>query len=129
MQNRPEQITKDYINLIDSHLEDLVQGRADEMFEIENFAEKLFIHPTHLSNTIKQTTGGSPCDIYEVKIVAVAKGLLNDPERSIKDVALILTFDPSQFTKWFKRFAGTTPKAYRKSLNEPVVKELAVAEA
>jgi AraC family transcriptional regulator of adaptative response / methylphosphotriester-DNA alkyltransferase methyltransferase len=129
MENRPEQITKDYINMIDSHLEDLVRGRADEMFEIEDFAERLFIHPTHLSNTIKQTTGGSPCDIYEVKIVAVAKGLLNDPERSIKDVALTLTFDPSQFTKWFKRFAGTTPKAYRKSLNELVVSDLAEAEA
>lgn len=125
MQNRPEQIKQDYINLIDSHLEDLVQGRADEMFEIEDFAERLFIHPTHLSNTIKQLTGGSPCDIYEVKIVAVAKGLLNDRERSIKDVALLLTFNPSQFTKWFKRYAGTTPKAYRKSLSEPVFVDFA----
>ncbi|MDJ1496192.1 AraC family transcriptional regulator [Cytophagaceae bacterium DM2B3-1] len=84
------------------------------MFEIEDFAHLLFIHPTHLSNTIQGIAGTSPCGIYQIKILDIAKRLLSDSDKSIQDVALILTFEPSQFTKWFKRLSGLTPKQYKK---------------
>ncbi len=113
--SRAQQITDDFSKLIDEHLSDLEHHRATEMFEIGVFAEKLFIDPTHLSNTIKETTGHSPCGIYQEKILAVARRLLSTPACSIKDISLCLDFEPSQFTKWFKRFNGTTPKAYRNS--------------
>lgn len=113
---RPGQIRDSYIELIDHHLEDLVKGTADEMFEIEDFAKLLFIHPRHLSNTIREVTGTSACGIYQVKILDVAKRLLADPGKSIRDIAFQLTFEPTQFTKWFKRQAGITPLAYRKQI-------------
>jgi AraC-like DNA-binding protein len=31
----------------------------------------------------------------------------------VADIAASLTYDPSNFTKFFKRFAGLTPKQYR----------------
>lgn len=86
------------------------------MFEIEELAEKLFIHPRHLSNTIKGITGQSACGIYQIKILEIAKILLSQPEHSIKDTALLLTFSPAQFTKWFKRLTGQTPKSFREKL-------------
>jgi len=113
---RPEQIKEQYCLLIDRHLNDLVNGLAEEMFEIEDFARLMFIHPTHLSNTIKAITGSSACGIYQVKILEVAKKLLSDSSLPVRDTALLLTFEPSQFTKWFKRLAGFTPQQYRKQL-------------
>jgi AraC family transcriptional regulator, regulatory protein of adaptative response / methylphosphotriester-DNA alkyltransferase methyltransferase len=130
MQKRPEQLKESFCRLIDRHLKDLVDGRAEDMFEIEDFAAQMFIHPVHLSNTIKEVTGGSACGIYQTKIMEVAQTLLGDSANSIHEVALLLSFDPSQFTKWFKRFQGMTPREYRKQLTAPALaQEEALAQA
>ncbi len=116
MKKRPQELTEQYVWQIDRHLDDLLLGKAVNMLEIEDFSDLLFVHPTHLSNTIKEVTGTSACGIYQMKIMEVALKLLSDPSRSIHDVALTLTYDPSQFTKWFKRLQGITPKEFRKKL-------------
>lgn len=113
MPTRPEQLTEAFKALIDQHLADLVSYRATEMLEIEQFADLLHIHPIHLSTTIKEVTGSSACGIYQEKIIAIARCLLADPKLTIRNVALLLDFEPSQFTKWFRRFNGVTPKVYR----------------
>nr|AGU11761.1 Bacterial regulatory helix-turn-helix protein, AraC family [uncultured organism] len=110
---RQHEITADFTRLVHAHVDDLVTGRATEALEIRDFASQLCIHPTHLSNTLKLTTGEAPCAIYERKLVAVSKGLLLDPSLSIAEVAAQLTYDPSNFTKFFKRFVGVTPKQFR----------------
>lgn len=86
------------------------------MLEINEFASMLFIHPTHLSNTIKLTTGKAPCDLFEEKLMVIAKRMLSDPKANIADIAFNLTFDPSNFTKWFKRFEGITPTQFRENI-------------
>jgi AraC-like DNA-binding protein len=116
--NRSAEILKDYLTILDQHLKDVVEGREDEMLELKEIAARLFIHPTHLSNTIKEYTGHHPCYFYEEKLLIVAKGLLKDPRNSIAEVARRLTYDPSNFTKWFKVYAGISPKEYRKQLDE-----------
>ena len=113
---RPELILADYIRLIDEHLDNLVNLKADHMFEIADFAEQLHIHPTHLSNTIHELTGTSPCGLYQPRILEVARRLLAQPSYTIRQIALLLTFEPSQFTKWFRRFTGQTQQQYRKFL-------------
>lgn len=110
---RQHEITSDYLRELDKHLLDIVEGRSQEMFEIKDIANAMHIHPTHLSNTIKRTTGNHPCFYFEEKILAVAKALLEKNEQSIGNIALQLTYDPSNFTKFFKRYAHTTPKQYR----------------
>lgn len=114
MIKRPEEITKEFTTILDHHLEKIVQGEVDDFLEIHDVAEIMHIHPTHLSNTIKATTGKSPCDICNEKTITVAKSLLNNPEQTIADIAYKLTFEPSNFTKYFKKHAGETPSAYRK---------------
>jgi AraC family transcriptional regulator, regulatory protein of adaptative response / methylphosphotriester-DNA alkyltransferase methyltransferase len=110
---RKEEITATFLAEIDKHLQDILNEKATEMMEIKDFAALQFIHPTHLSNTIKLVTGKAPCDFYEEKILSIAKQQLEANEKSINDIALSLTYDPSNFTKFFKRFTGTTPKQYR----------------
>ena len=113
---RQHEITADFRREIDRHLADIVAGRATEMWEIRDLAGVLCIHPTHLSNTIKLATGHAPCYFFEARILEIARELLNDPRRSVADVAANLTYDPSNFTKFFKRFQGCTPKQYREQV-------------
>ncbi|MBC8084937.1 MAG: helix-turn-helix transcriptional regulator [Hymenobacter sp.] len=115
---RQHEITADFLQAVDRHLADIVAGRATEMLEIRDLAGQLCLHPTHLSNTIKLTTGHSPCYYFEARILDAARRLLLDASRSVADVAATLTYDPSNFTKFFKRFAGCTPKQYREAVWE-----------
>ncbi|TGE23726.1 AraC family transcriptional regulator [Hymenobacter aquaticus] len=110
---RQHEITADFLRLIDQHLADIVSGKATEMFEIRDLAGQLCIHPTHLSNTIKLTTGHAPCYFFEARLMDLARAQLLDATRSVADIAQGLTYDPSNFTKFFKRFQGCTPKQYR----------------
>lgn len=98
---------------LDLHMAEFRAGTADRAWGIRDFAERLFVHPTHLSNTLQEVTGCSPCDIYEEKLMEVARELLLTSNESAAEVARQLTMDPSNFGKFFKRFEGITPKQYR----------------
>jgi AraC family transcriptional regulator, regulatory protein of adaptative response / methylphosphotriester-DNA alkyltransferase methyltransferase len=113
---RQHEIMSDYFRELDQHLHDVEAGRVETMFGVKDFAEMLHIHPTHLSNTIKHVTGKSPCDVFEERLLIVAKNLLRDQSRTIADVAQTMTYDPSNFTKFFKRYAGQTPRQFREQL-------------
>jgi AraC family transcriptional regulator of adaptative response / methylphosphotriester-DNA alkyltransferase methyltransferase len=113
---RQHEITADFRRLVAAHVADIAAGRATEMLEIRDFAGQLCIHPTHLSNTIKLATGQPPCFFFEAEILALAQELLRDTTRPVADIAASLTYDPSNFTKFFKRFAGLTPKQYREQV-------------
>lgn len=110
---RQDQITEDFLKEIDKHLSDILEGKAERMYEIRDIADILNIHPTHLSNTIKLVTHKSACDLFEDKILSIAKGLLEKPEFSVSEIAVRLTYDPSNFTKFFKKYTGKTPTEYR----------------
>lgn len=112
---RQHEITADFLAMLDSHLDDIIDGRVLDMYEIRDFAEKLHIHPTHLSNTIKFTTGKAPCYFFEDKLMAISKSMLEENKMAIGEIAALLTYDPSNFTKFFKHFSGQTPKQYREA--------------
>jgi AraC-like DNA-binding protein len=114
--SRQQEITEAYIAAVNEHVDDIVAGRADEMMHVKDLAQKLFIHPVHLSNTIRLFTGNSPCYYFETKVIDEARRMLADQTRTIADIARQLTFDTSNFTKFFKAHAGVTPSVFRKSL-------------
>ncbi len=112
---RPEEITNQFLAELDKHMLELKSGAAESTFEVRDIASLLHIHPTHLSNTIKNELKRSPCDIYESKLMEVARELILNTNLSIASIARQLTFDPSNFTKFFKHFEGVTPKQFRES--------------
>lgn len=111
--SRQHEITADFLREVDNHLADILSGRKDQMFEIRDFAALLYIHPIHLSSTIKAATGHSPCYFMENRLIEISKSMLQNSDMPIAEVARTLTYDPSNFTKFFKRFSGKTPKQYR----------------
>lgn len=116
---RKDEITSRFLTILDEHVQDILAGRIDHMFRIKDFASLLFIHPTHLSNTIKITTGKSPCDFVEERIVLEAKKMLGETPLSVSEICYKLTFnEPTNFTKFFKAMTGVTPTQYRKAIIE-----------
>lgn len=112
---RQHEIAADFLKELDKHLDDVVLGRATEMFEVRDFAELIHVHPTHLSNTIKSATGHSPCYFFEERLMEISKSMLQNVSMPIAEIARTLTYDPSNFTKFFKHFSGQTPKQYREA--------------
>lgn len=110
---RKTEIANRFLSELDKHIDDLKKGKVETSYEINEIAEKLFINPNHLSDTIKDVLGKSPCGIYEEKLAEAAKELLTNPNKSISDIAYTLSYDHSNFTKFFKRLTGFTPKEYR----------------
>lgn len=110
---RKKEITRQYISELDRHIEDLKSGKTERALEIRDFASLMHIHPVHLSNTIKEVTGQSTCNLYEDRLLKISKELLLTTTLSIAQIAHQLTYDPSNFTKFFKQYTGTTPKKFR----------------
>ncbi len=116
--SRQEEIVLEFLSLVDAHIGDILEGRADDMHHIKDIAAIMHIHPTHLSNTIKIHTGKSPCYFFEDKLMNIAREMLHNPSTPIAEIAIRLTFDTSNFTKFFKRFEGMTPSAYRHRIHD-----------
>lgn len=110
---RQKQIFQQYVAELDKHIEDLKDGKATRAFQIKELAALLHVHPVHLSNTVKDVTGRSTCDWYEEKLLRISTELLLETDLSIAAIARQLTYDPSNFTKFFKRYTGNTPKQFR----------------
>jgi AraC family transcriptional regulator, regulatory protein of adaptative response / methylphosphotriester-DNA alkyltransferase methyltransferase len=113
LSSRKKEIVQQYLAELDKHIQQLKEGKADKALEIKDFAGMLYVHPVHLSNTIKEVTGLSTCNLYENRLLDVSKELLLTTILPIAQIARQLTYDPSNFTKFFKTYTGTTPKKFR----------------
>lgn len=113
--NRQEEITALFLQEMNKHLDDFMADRVEKMFPLKDIAAIMCLHPVHVSTVIKLHTGYHPCHFYELRILKEAKSLLSDASLSITDVATRLTYDTSNFTKFFKEYEGMTPSAYRKT--------------
>jgi AraC family transcriptional regulator of adaptative response / methylphosphotriester-DNA alkyltransferase methyltransferase len=113
--SRQAEILTQFQQVVERHLDDFLAGRVEKMYELHEIAAVLCLHPGHLSKLIKLATGHHACHFYQQKIVLEAKKLLTSSELPIGEIAHKLDYDVSNFTKFFKRFTGLTPSAYRKA--------------
>jgi|SRR5690606_18859876 len=115
---RSKEITKSYFRFLDKHIEDVVLGKVEEFMEINQIASELFISHKHLTDTVQKETGNHPCHFYDLKIIDEAKRMLSAPDKSVAEIARTLTYDPSNFSKFFKKFVGQTPAQFRKEIKK-----------
>lgn len=115
---RKMEIANRFLSVLDKHLAELKTGQVEKSFELNDIAALLHIVPNHMSDTVSEVLGKSPCEIYENKLVEISKEMLENSTNPISEIARTLDYDPSNFTKFFKRFVGVTPTQYRKSKTE-----------
>lgn len=120
--SRQAEITESFLRVMNAHTDDFMAGRAQEFLQLKDLAEIMCLHPVHVSSVVKLHTGFHPCHFYELRILQEAKALLADAALSVREVAGRLTYDASNFTKFFKLYAGSTPTEYRRNLG--VVKQI-----
>ncbi|WP_295768450.1 helix-turn-helix domain-containing protein [uncultured Mucilaginibacter sp.] len=112
---RKDEITRDFLALYEDHVSKLMSGEHRKRYAAKTFANLLFIDSRHLTNTLKLTTGRSPCDYMEQRIVNEAKKLLAESDLSVAQIGYKFAYDdPTNFTKFFKGMTGITPRQYRK---------------
>lgn len=114
---RPLEIVNEFNAILDKSIHDLLEGKSDRYLEIREISSLMCIDVRHLSNTIRQITKQSPCDLCNEKTLLEIKKLLAHNRHTIAEIARIFTFEPTNFTKYFKRHTGITPSAYRQGVD------------
>jgi AraC-like DNA-binding protein len=110
---RKNEIADQYLNFLDQHIDDVILGKELEFFSIKQIASVLAISHTHFTDTIKKVLGKHPCFFYDEKIIFKAKEMLGEKDMLPAAVAKKLTYDPSNFSKFFKKWTGETPGMYK----------------
>jgi len=120
---RNEEICNNFLNFLDKHIEDVIAGETPEFMEINKIASDLAISHKHLTDVVQSELGNHPCHFYDQKIIDRAKQMLTTSSNSIAKIALLFTYDPSNFSKFFKKWTGVTPGYYRESNRSSVIPE------
>lgn len=114
LENRSGEIVRLFKQSLDNHFRTIAEGREGISLEVKNFANEINISQDHLTKTIKSETGKSVSAWIDERLVSEAQSLLLQTDLPINDIAYRLTFkEPTNFTKYFKKFTGETPKNYR----------------
>jgi AraC-like DNA-binding protein/mannose-6-phosphate isomerase-like protein (cupin superfamily) len=93
-------------------VEEMIRNGAP--FDVRVLARDVGISRPRLVRLLKDATGLSPRDFYQKRRIDLAKGLLQEPESSVTEVAHQLGFaDTAHFCRVFKKAAGATPNTYR----------------
>lgn len=93
-----------------------IHANLSENIRLEDIAAAASLSAFHFSRTFRKATGMAPYRYLTLMRVERVKGLLRESEWSLATIAEDAGFsDQSHMTKIFKRFTGTTPKAFRDS--------------
>ena len=81
------------------------------------YAEKLNTSPQNLNAVCRKAVNQTAAGILSGFVLTEAKRLLLYTDETISEIAYVLEFaDPSHFVKYFKKFVGLTPRAFRTAM-------------
>ena len=82
---------------------------------VKFYADMLCLTPKYLSSVIYEISGKHASERIHEYILSEAKALLKSTDMSLKNIADVLCFcTPSHFGRFFKRYTGYAPGAYKK---------------
>lgn len=100
-------------NLYQLYLDLLGTGKPIKN-QVAHYAALLNTTPQNLNAVCRKATDQTAADILAEFIISEAKRLLVYTNNTVAETAFALDFkDASHFIKYFKRFTGLTPQAYR----------------
>ncbi|MBN9338057.1 MAG: AraC family transcriptional regulator [Chryseobacterium sp.] len=112
--SRSKEISERYIAFLDRHIDDVVAARTTDLMELNKIASELAVSHKHLIDIIQREFGNHPGYFYDFKIIEKTKEILLKADVSIAAIARTFTYDPSNFSKFFKSRTGQTPGNFRK---------------
>jgi len=81
---------------------------------VQEYALRLSVSPKHLTEIVKENTGLTALETIHNLKLGYAKGLLQQTNLSVKQIALELGFEnPEYFNVFFKKLTGKTPNQFR----------------
>ena len=93
---------------------ELVAANLGREVSLQQIAQDCGLSVSHFSRAFKASTGHTPHDWLQTCRVDRAKDLLQDPNLSLAQIAIVCGFaDQSHFTRIFTRLAGNTPGSWR----------------
>jgi AraC family transcriptional regulator, transcriptional activator of pobA len=111
-------ITLTFQRNLEAHFRDLIAGRGDRLFQVQDYAQAQSLHPNYFSTVIKYRTGKSVNSWIAEKTIAEAKALLARSSESVQEIAFRLGFkDASHFSRFFKKHTELSPLSFRQSLS------------
>ena len=100
--------------MITQQFEILVDKRYVDTKNVSDYADELNITPNYLTTTIKKVTGKSAKDVIQERLLLESKSMLRFSGLDIAEIAYRLNFqEPTHFTRFFKKWSGTTPNRFR----------------
>lgn len=104
--SRYEQISDRFI--------ELVRENCHNRRDMDFYADALCLSAKHVSLAVRKVTGDNAMKWIERYTVLKAKSLLRTTSLSISEISDSLNFPaPSDFGKYFKKFTGMSPRAFR----------------
>lgn len=84
---------------------------------VGDYAEELHVTPNYLTTTVKEITGKTAKDVIQQRVYLESKTMLSFTGLDVAEIAYRLNFqEPTHFTRFFKKYSGTTPNKFRQSL-------------
>jgi AraC family transcriptional regulator, transcriptional activator of pobA len=81
---------------------------------VNYIASQLNLSPKYLSDLLKHETGKTALELIHFYVIAEAKNMLVEGERSISEIAYRLGFEnPPYFSRLFKKEVGISPKEFK----------------
>lgn len=94
---------------------DLLERDYKDNHDVGYYAESLHVTPNYLNTICKRVTGKTAGEQVRDRIILEIKRMLVLTDTGIKAIAFDLGFnDVSYFGRFFKKFTGQTPVAFRK---------------
>jgi len=96
-------------------LHDYYSWEADQLPNVQYFADKLNLTPNYLGDIIKHHTDKTAIETIHDHIIQKAKELVREDYSNMSQIAYSLGFEyPNNFSKFFKNHTEMTPSEFRK---------------
>ncbi|MRI01596.1 helix-turn-helix domain-containing protein [Kriegella sp. EG-1] len=96
---------------------DLVEEKYTATRNVKDYANMLFISTKHLNQVVKEFTLNTAKIFIDDFVILEIKRAMASSNKSLKEIGFAIGFDEvTNFTKFFKKHTGTTPKQFKSEL-------------